>query len=181
MLLVWLTITKMATKMAAACLFSLLDSQTKFFVTWLFSDSIYGNQSLGQYLLSCQPRVAVTSFFVYKVIKDLESIYHLCINPIHRIGLIHKWSIDSLMLKWSVHVSVLLSNCKHSITSLSLLAGRTLPGYFPMYPTKIATKMAVPCCLQLCTKCYGFLWRKQYSVKQWLPLSHETDKKISRD
>ena len=26
--------------------------------------------------------------FVYKVIRDLESIDHLCINPIHRIGLI---------------------------------------------------------------------------------------------
>ena len=33
--------------------------------------------------------------FVYKVIRDLESIDHLCINPIRRIGLIHKWSIDS--------------------------------------------------------------------------------------
>ena len=40
-------------------------------------------------LLSCQPRVTVTSCFVYKVIRDLESIDHLCINPIHRIGLIH--------------------------------------------------------------------------------------------
>ena len=41
-------------------------------------------------LLSCQPRVTVMSCFVYNVIKDLESIDHLCINPIHRIGLIHK-------------------------------------------------------------------------------------------
>ena len=41
-------------------------------------------------LLSCQPRVTVTSYFVYKVIRDLESIDHLCINPIGRIGLIHK-------------------------------------------------------------------------------------------
>ena len=31
----------------------------------------------------------------YKGIKDLESIDHLCINPIRRIGLILKWSIDS--------------------------------------------------------------------------------------
>ena len=31
-------------------------------------------------LLSCQPRVTVTSCFVYKVIRDLESIDHLCIN-----------------------------------------------------------------------------------------------------
>ena len=42
-------------------------------------------------VLSCQPRVTVTSCFVFKVIRDLESIdHHLCINPIHRIGLIHK-------------------------------------------------------------------------------------------
>ena len=33
-------------------------------------------------LLPCQPRVTVTSCFVYKVIRDLESIDHLCINPI---------------------------------------------------------------------------------------------------
>ena len=32
--------------------------------------------------------------FVNKVITDLESIDHLCINPIRRIGLIHKWSTD---------------------------------------------------------------------------------------
>ena len=42
------------------------------------------------WLLSCQPIVKVTSCFVYKVIRDLKSIDHLCINPIHRIGLIHK-------------------------------------------------------------------------------------------
>ena len=41
-------------------------------------------------LLSYQPRVAVTSCFVKKVIRDLESIDHLCINPFHRIGLMHK-------------------------------------------------------------------------------------------
>ena len=33
--------------------------------------------------------------FVYKVIRDLESIDHLFINPIRRIGLIHKRSFDS--------------------------------------------------------------------------------------
>ena len=43
-----------------------------------------------------------------------------------RIGLIHKWSIDSRKLKWSVHVSALLSNCKQSITSQSLLVGTTV-------------------------------------------------------
>ena len=41
-------------------------------------------------LLSCQPRVTVTSRIVYKVIRDLESIDHLIINPIHRIRLIQK-------------------------------------------------------------------------------------------
>ena len=41
-------------------------------------------------LLFCQPRVTVTSYFVYKVIRDLYSIDHLCINPIRRIGLLHK-------------------------------------------------------------------------------------------
>ena len=28
--------------------------------------------------------------FVYEVIRVLESIDHLCINPIHRLGLMHK-------------------------------------------------------------------------------------------
>ena len=32
-------------------------------------------------LLSSKPRVTVTSCFVYKVIRDLESIDHLYINP----------------------------------------------------------------------------------------------------
>ena len=41
-------------------------------------------------VLSCQPRVKVASCFVYKVIMELSSIYHLCINSIRRIGLIHK-------------------------------------------------------------------------------------------
>ena len=41
-------------------------------------------------ILPCQPRVTVTSWFVYRVVGDLESIDHLCINPIRRIGLINK-------------------------------------------------------------------------------------------
>ena len=41
-------------------------------------------------VLSCQVRVTVTSCFVYKVIRDLESIDHVCINPIRMIRLIHK-------------------------------------------------------------------------------------------
>ena len=56
---------------------------------------LYGSLNCCIYLLSCQPRVTVTSCFVYKVNRDLELIDHLCINPIRRIGLIHKWSIDS--------------------------------------------------------------------------------------
>ena len=35
-----------------------------------------------------------TSCFVYKGIRYLESIDHLLIKPIHRIRLIHKWSLD---------------------------------------------------------------------------------------
>ena len=50
----------------------------------------FGVQYLVSFQLSCQPRVTVMSCFVYKVIRDLESIDHFCINPIHRIGLIHK-------------------------------------------------------------------------------------------
>ena len=71
--------------------------------------------------------------FVYKVIRDLESKDHLCIkkdhlciNPIRRIGLIHKRSLDSCTLKWSVQVNVLLKDSKKNITSLSLLVGKTV-------------------------------------------------------
>ena len=60
-------------------------------------------------LLLCQPKVTVTSRFVYIVIRYLESIDHLCINPIRRIELIHKWSIDSRYLKWCVQVNVYLT------------------------------------------------------------------------
>ena len=77
-------------------------------------------------LLSCQSRVSKTIRFVYKVIRDLESIDHLFINPIHRIGLIHKWSLDSRKLKWSVQINVLLYNCKQNISSPSLLVGTTV-------------------------------------------------------
>ena len=37
--------------------------------------------------------------FVYKIIRDLESIDHLLTNPIRRIRLIHKRSFDSCQLK----------------------------------------------------------------------------------
>ena len=36
--------------------------------------------------------------FIYKVIRGFELIDHLCINPICRIGLICKWSLDSRTL-----------------------------------------------------------------------------------
>ena len=50
----------------------------------------FGYKQVSRILLSCQPRVAMTSCFVYKVFRDLDLIDHLCINPIRRIGLIHK-------------------------------------------------------------------------------------------
>ena len=46
-------------------------------------------------VLPCQPRMTVTSCSVYKVIRDLASVDHLCINPFFRIGFIHMWSNDS--------------------------------------------------------------------------------------
>ena len=56
----------------------------------LVSRWIHQHWRLLKALLSCQPRVTLTSGLVNKVIRDLESIDHLCITPIHRIGLIHK-------------------------------------------------------------------------------------------
>ena len=78
------------------------------------------------YILSCQPGVTVTLCFVCKVIRDFESICHLCINPIHRKGFIHKRSMDSHWLRWSVQVNVLLGNCRQGMMSLSLLVGTTV-------------------------------------------------------
>ena len=67
-------------------------------ILWTYSPEDNGpsliNKSFPVQLPSCQPRVTVTSCFVYKTIRDLKSIEHLCINPIRRIGLIHEWSID---------------------------------------------------------------------------------------
>ena len=58
------------------------------------SSSSEGRAFAGSYrsinVLLCQPRVTVTSCFVYIVIRYLGSIDLLCINPIHRIGLMHK-------------------------------------------------------------------------------------------
>ena len=52
----------------------------------------------------------------------------MCINPILRIGLIHKLSIDLWLLKWSEKVTVLLSNRKQNTASLSFLVGTTVVG-----------------------------------------------------
>ena len=54
-----------------------------------------------------------TSCFVYKVIKDLESIDHLCINPI------------SLSSSGVYKFIFYLKNYKQNTMSLSLFAGRT--------------------------------------------------------
>ena len=58
----------------------------------------------------------MTSCFVYKDIRDLESI-----------GLIHKCQIYQFALaQVECKVNVLLNNCKQNTTLLSLLAGRTV-------------------------------------------------------
>ena len=59
---------------------------SKRYVAFIDTDTMF----ITRIVLSCQPRVTVTSCFVYKVIRNLELIDHRCINPIHRIGLIHK-------------------------------------------------------------------------------------------
>ena len=54
---------------------------------------LYKNAYIFRYIhvqvLSCQPRVTVTSCLVYKVVRDLESINHLCIKTqvIYRFAL----------------------------------------------------------------------------------------------
>ena len=80
-----------------------------------------GQKRVNVYVLPYQPRVTVTSCFVYTVIRYLESIYHLCINPIHRI-VIYRFELAQL----ECTSYVLLNNCKRNITSLSLLVGTTV-------------------------------------------------------
>ena len=67
----------------------------------------------------------MTSCFIYKVSRDLKSIDHLYINPIRMIGndrintqVIYRFAL--------AQGSVQGNNCKQNITSLSLLAGRTV-------------------------------------------------------
>ena len=68
----------------------------------------------------------MTSCFVYKVIRDLESMDHLCINPIHRIGLIQ----NNLSIRFSssgvYRLMFYLTIIKKTMTLLSPLAGRTV-------------------------------------------------------
>ena len=55
---------------------------------------LYISAGLSEYSLQLPtvlPAKSDSNFmYVYKFIRDLESIDHLCINPICRIGLIHK-------------------------------------------------------------------------------------------
>ena len=68
--------------------------------------------------MSGQPRVTVTSCLAHKIIRDLESIYRPCTNPIHRIGSIHKRSISIRARPREVHTLVfhLASETKHYST-----------------------------------------------------------------
>ena len=50
---------------------------------------LYCPASQRHYVVSLNKSESDVIYF-YKVIRDSESIDHLCINPIHRIGLIHK-------------------------------------------------------------------------------------------
>ena len=68
----------------------------------------------------------MTPCMLTKLLGTLESIDHLCINHIRRLGLIHKSSLDSCKPKWSAHVNFLLNNCNQNITQLSLLVGTTV-------------------------------------------------------
>ena len=84
-----------------------------------------------------------------KVIGDLESIDHLCIDPIHRIGLIHRRSIVSHWLGWRGQVNVLLDNCRRNSTSLSLLVGTTVDNftvyiYQYMFESRLSERSTLP-------------------------------------
>ena len=58
----------------------------------------------------------MTSCFVYKVIRDLKSIDHLCINPILRIGLINDLSIrghSSEVYKFEFYLAIVNKVLRH--------------------------------------------------------------------
>ena len=60
-------------------------------------------------LLSCRPRVTVTSRSAHKLTRDLQSIDHPCINPIRTTVPIHVRSIDSRNPERSAQASVPLT------------------------------------------------------------------------
>ena len=63
----------------------------------------------------------MTSCFVYKVIRYLESIDHLCINPVRDLSIcVSSSGVYKLMFYLTI-----IYYCKLTNTSLSLLAGST--------------------------------------------------------
>ena len=52
-------------------------------IVFIMQEMYYATAS--EHVLSFQPLVKVTSCYLHKVIRVLESIDHLFINPIHRI------------------------------------------------------------------------------------------------
>ena len=48
-------------------------------------------------LLSCQLIMTETSCFAYKVIRELESIYHLCINPRITTQVIYRYALAQVV------------------------------------------------------------------------------------
>ena len=68
------------------CMHSYLDEGSNIFRIFFCVQTLKEadiTMNIGNY---CPARVTVTSCFVYKVIRDLESVDHLCINPIRRIS-----------------------------------------------------------------------------------------------
>ena len=61
---------------------------SKILIVFIMQEIYYATAS--EHVISCQLLLKVTSCYFHKVIRVLEPIYHLFINPIHRIGLIHK-------------------------------------------------------------------------------------------
>ena len=75
-------------------------------------------------ILSCQPRVTVTSCFVNKVIRDLYSIDHLCITYIINTQVIYRFA--SAQVEYTFKFKFYFDNCRQNIASLSLFVGTTV-------------------------------------------------------
>ena len=78
------------------------------------------------------------------------NVYHLYINPILRIGLIHQWSIDSKSRYF----------CKQNMTSLSIFADSTVVVYSIMNQHPLITALYV---WEVCRSCktagiYRLVW-----------------------